>query len=99
MRWKIYDEPVQLVRQRFRYFPRTFRWRGQLFEIEAVVRCWTGLRGVGRRRSERRFFHVSCVAGEFEIFQDIALGTWHLRRARFGPARVPSLRQALLAWR
>jgi hypothetical protein len=98
MGWKIYDEAVQIVHQRHRYFPRVFRWRGQRFEVESVVRSWTVLRR-GRRRLERRFFHVRCPSGEFELFQDIKLGTWHLRRAKLGPARVPSVRYVQPVWR
>jgi hypothetical protein len=99
MGWKIYDEAIQIVQQRFRYFPQVFRWHGQRFEVESVVRCWTVTRRGRKRRTERRFFHVRCVAGDFEIYQDIKVGTWHLRRARFGPARVYAARRAQPAWR
>lgn len=99
MGWKIYDEAVQLLQQRHGYFPRIFRWRGQRFEVESVIRCWTR---VGRRHGlsiERRFFHLRCTAGEFEIYQDIVVGTWHLRRARLGQARTLAIGQVQPAWR
>jgi hypothetical protein len=92
MSWKIYDEAVEMVQRRFQFFPRVFRWRGQRYEVEAVARCWTVTRRVWRGRIERRFFHVRCAEGDFELYQDIRAGTWHLRRASLGAARVPLAR-------
>ena len=97
MGWKIYDEAILVMQQRFRFFPKVFRWRGQRFEVETVARSWTVLkRGRGW---ERRFFHLRCSSGEFEIYQDIKLGTWHLRRAKLGPERITALRELQPAWR
>lgn len=99
MSWKIYDEPVEMMDLRSRFFPRIFSWRGRCFTVEDVERCWTVSRGHWRRRVDRRYFRVHCGAGSFELFQDLRVGTWHLRRARLGPAPAPVVRQALLAWR
>jgi len=82
MGWKIYDEAVEMVDRRHSYFPRVFRWRGQRFDVQAVQRCWTVARSGWRRRVERHFFKVQCVEGDFELYQNLKDGTWHLRRAR-----------------
>jgi hypothetical protein len=99
MSWKIYDEAVDMVQRRFQYFPRVFRWRGQRYQVDAVERCWTVVRRGWVRRAERHFFCVRCAEGEFELYQDIGTGLWHLRRARLGQARVPVARQVASAWR
>lgn len=82
MGWKIYDESVEIVEQRFQYFPRRFRWRGRHYVVDAVERCWTVSRLRWRRRVERRYFQVQCIEGRFELFQDLRTGAWHLRRAK-----------------
>jgi len=91
MGWKIYDETVDIKQKRFRYFPRVFHWRGQHYRVESVQRCWTVVRRGWRRRIERHFFHVRCAEGEFELFQDVQTGTWHLRRARFDSRSVMAM--------
>jgi hypothetical protein len=98
MGWKIYDEAVEMVEQRHRYFPHTFRWRGRLFEVDTVERCWTVVRSGWRRRAERQFFRLRCGDGSFELFQDLRDGTWHLRRAKFGSVQVPAVRGLAPAW-
>jgi len=95
--WKFFDEPVDMIEQRFRYFPHLFRWRGQRYEVETVDRCWTVCRS-GWRRLERRFFRVQCSEGAFELYQDLWTGIWHLRRARLASARVVPLRQVAPVW-
>jgi hypothetical protein len=82
MRWKRYDEAIELLERRFQYFPQTFRWRGRRYEVDAVNRCWTTARSGWRRRVERRLFLVECAEGTFELYQDLRANTWHLRRAR-----------------
>ena len=91
MGWKIYDEMVDMVQRRHRYFPRVFRWRGQRYRVESVERCWTVARRGWKRRIERHFFHVHCAGGEFELFQDVQAGTWHLRRARLASRAVAAM--------
>lgn len=89
MSWKIYDDTVQMVRRRFQYFPDLFCWRGKRHRVQAVQRCWTVARRGWRGRIERHYFQVECAEGEFELYQDVQDGTWHLRRAKLVPARVP----------
>ncbi len=98
MTWKIYDEPIDLLQRRFQYFPRIFRWRGQRYEVDAVERCWTVVRRGWRRQAQRHYFSVRCTEGEFELYQDIRTGLWHLRRARLGQVPAPALRQVAPAW-
>jgi len=95
MRWRIYDEAVELVEQRFQCLPRVFRWRGRRYNVEAVQRCWTASRRRWRGRVERRFFQVQCAEGSF----DLKTGAWHLRRARFFSARALAVRRVSPAWR
>jgi len=97
--WQLFDEPVELIEQRFRYFPRLFRWRGQRYEVESIDRCWVVARPGWRRRVERRFFRVQCGSGTYDLYQDLRTGIWHLRRARLGAVQATSRRQAVLAWR
>lgn len=99
MAWKIYDEAVEMVQRRYQYFPRVFRWRGQRHEVEAIQRCWTVSRRGWRGRVERHFFHVRCASGDFELYQDVRTGMWHLRRARMEPAGASAVRQIAPAWR
>lgn len=99
MDWKIYDEPVEMMQRKFRYFPRVFRWRGQRFQVEAVKRRWTVVRHGRKRRVARHFWQIQCAEGDFELFQDIETGTWHLRRARLAPARISAFRRMVPAWR
>jgi len=98
MHWKIYDEAVEMVQRRFCYFPRVFYWRGHRHEVEAVEGSWTVVRPGWRRRVERHFFRVRCVQGDFELYQEIRAGTWHLRRARLASARMVALRQVVPVW-
>ena len=98
MAWRIYDEAVELVNLRYRYFPRIFRWRGQRFEVEAVGHCWTVNRRGRRGRVQRHFFQVRCAEGDFELYQEIRTGTWHLRRACLADGRVSLARVVAAAW-
>jgi hypothetical protein len=99
MGWKIYDEPVEMVSRRFKHFPRVFRWRGQRLHVEAVERCWTVARRGRKGRTERHFWQVQCAEGDFELFQDVGTGTWHLRRARLVAARSSAVRKLVPVWR
>jgi hypothetical protein len=100
MSWKIFDEAVDMLERRFRYFPRAFRWRGQRYEVEAVERCWTVSKSGWRRRVERHYFLVHCDEGAFELYQDLKAGTWHLRRARLKRVQPGApMRRMAPAWR
>jgi hypothetical protein len=99
MRWRIYDEAVEMVEQRFQYLPRVFRWRGRYYDVESVERCWAFSRRRWRGRVERRFFRVRCAQDVFELYQNLRAGTWHLRRARLLPVRALAVRRVSQAWR
>ncbi|MFC2037079.1 DUF6504 family protein [Chloroflexota bacterium] len=99
MCWKIYDESVEMEKQRHQFFPKIFCWRGRRFDVQAVERSWTVSRRRWRRRIARRFFQVRCAGGTFELYQDLQTGAWHLRRARLLRARGPVVRQTVSAWR
>lgn len=98
MRWKIYDEAVDMMKQRLQFFPEVFRWRGRCFTVEAVDRCWTVSQRRWRRREPRRFFQVRCAGNTFELFQDLGCGTWHLRRASLSTVAAPATRQVAPGW-
>jgi hypothetical protein len=97
MGWRIYDEAVEMVGRRFGFYPRVFRWRGRLFQVYDVERCWTRSRRGSRhdksRRVARHFFRVRCDEGTFEIYQDLRVSTWHLRRAKLSNGRNALLRR------
>lgn len=97
MAWKYYDEAIDVVQHRCRYFPAVFRWRGRGYQVDAVERSWVVPAQGWRRRHDRRFFRARCGEGTFELYQDLQIGTWHLRRACLEPwpAALPLLRPAL----
>lgn len=71
-------DPIRLVSRRHNYFPQRFIWRGQRYDVHAIVRAWTEMqRG---RRSARHYFRVRCREGIFDIYQDIAVNAWYLTR-------------------
>jgi hypothetical protein len=99
MGWKFYDESVEVLEQRYCYLPQLFRWRGRYYDVHAVERCWTVVR---RRRSvsvQRRSFRVQCGDGTFDLYHDLRVDSWHLRRARLSAPRVYAVRRLLPAWR
>ena len=70
-------EPVDLLDQRFNFLPRSFRWRGDLWRVRAIVRVWEQPRAGWR--PARRYFEVTCGPGSCHIlFQDLRVGTWHV---------------------
>ena len=70
-------EPVDLLEQRFNFLPRSFRWRGDLWRVRAIVRVWEQPRA--GLRPARRYFEVTCGPGSCHIlFQDLQIGTWHV---------------------
>lgn len=70
-------EPIEMRERRHRFFPKVFVSRGHRYDIYAVERCWTELRG---ERVERRCFRVRCREGSFDLYQDVRHNTWHLQR-------------------
>jgi hypothetical protein len=80
---------VEIVQQRHSFFPRVFRWRGRCYEVESVERCRTVVQKGWRGPVERRYFHVRCAGGVFELYQDLRTGVWYLQRARLQGAPVP----------
>jgi hypothetical protein len=71
------DEPVEMRRRRYGYFPEMFIHRGHHYEVYAVERCWTVSRPKRGGRVERHCFRVRCREGVFELFQDVRHNTWH----------------------
>ena len=88
MAWKIYDQPVDVMEHRWRYFPAAFGWRGRRHQVEAVESSWLVPAHGWLRSRDRRFFRVRCAEGLFDLYQDLGAGTWHLRRADMGGARA-----------
>lgn len=84
MKWRRYDEAVEIVQKRFQYFPHVFRWRGRHFGVQSVDRCWTLSRSRWNHRAERHYFRLRCLEGLFEIYQDPRSNTWCLGRALLG---------------
>ncbi len=69
-------EAVEIQEKRFGYFPKRFRWRGQVYDVEAVERCWT------RATSKPSLcFQVRCREGLFELYQDVKANTWEVALA------------------
>jgi hypothetical protein len=99
MKWKIYDEYIEMVAQRFRFLPNIFRWQGHCYHVETIERIWTVARWRWGGRVERRFFQVRCSEGILELYQDLEAGTWHVRRARMAPLRTSAVRRVAIAWR
>ena len=66
-------EAVEIQEKRFGYFPKRFRWRGQVYDVAAVEHCWTQMRG-----TPHLCFRVKCNEGLFELFQDVRANTWEV---------------------
>ena len=74
-----WSEPVELIEQHFNFLPRIFRWRGSLWYVRRVVKVWD-YAGSGWQPS-RRYFQVICQEDRsYVLFQDLSIGTWHVRR-------------------
>ena len=73
-------EAVEIQEKRFGYFPKTFRWRGRQYHVEAVERCWTVTNNRRSRSMEnpRLYFRVRCPEGAFDLIQDVRVNAWHL---------------------
>src|SRR5512141_1085101 len=70
-------EAVEMQEKRFGYFPKTFRWHGKRYDVQAVERCWTVA-----NRAPRLYFRVRCNEGLFDLYQDVRGNTWHLTTVR-----------------
>ncbi len=93
MGWRFYEEAIEMMQRRFGYFPQLFLWRGRVYEVDSVDRCWEVRRR--RARSPRRYFRVETGGWTFDLYRDLDSGTWHLRRARWHPASVAAQRVIL----
>ncbi len=71
-------EPIRLLSRRHNYFPQRFLWRGEQYDIYAVVRAWTEIKRGGTLI--RHFFRVKCLEGTFELYQDVTLNAWYMAR-------------------
>ncbi len=79
--WQPPIEPVELWAQRFGYQPRRFRWRGMFYRVYRIEQVWE--QAARRDQAARRYFTVRCNdARQYTLFQDLALGTWHMVRFR-----------------
>ena len=93
MGWQFYDEAIEMMQRRFGYFPHHFFWRGRVYEVDSVDRCWE----LGRRRGRpaRRCFRVEVGGATLDLYRDLEVGTWHLRRARWHSGSVVAARLTL----
>lgn len=78
-------EPVELVERRFNFLPQRFRWRGDLLQVRRVV----AIRDRAAPGAPRRYFEVVCQDGAtYVLFQDLRIGTWHMRGGGYVPVVV-----------
>ncbi|CAG0935961.1 hypothetical protein TFLX_04817 [Thermoflexales bacterium] len=71
-------EAIDMRARRFGYFPRTFVWRGQEYQVEAVERCWTTASRRHGGQLDRHYFQVRCAEGTYNVYQDLRHNTWHI---------------------
>ncbi len=64
---------VQVEEKRFGYFPKTFRWRGKSYNVDAVERCWNA-----RRYAPSLCFRVRVGEGMYDLYQNVRDNTWRL---------------------
>ena len=69
-------EPIHLLSRRDRFFPKRFRWRGHVYNVEAVTRAWTETQRGGRVK--RHGFRVRCPEGSFILYEDVQRQAWYL---------------------
>ncbi len=72
------SEPIALLAKRHNYFPRRFMWRGREYNVHAVERAWTETRRGSK--NARHYFRVRCAEGTVDLFQDINLDAWYVKR-------------------
>jgi hypothetical protein len=70
------DEPVEMRKRRYGYFPQVFLWHGHCYRVHAVERCWTVV--PRPHLGGRLCFRVRCAEGTFELYQDLHANTWHV---------------------
>lgn len=87
-------QPIEIQSKRFGYFPKSFRWRGKRYDIQAIERIWArGFAAWNRafsladstknrfgksNKAPRLYFRVRCRDGVFDLYQDLRADTWHL---------------------
>ena len=67
------SQPVEIKEKRFGYFPKTFRWHGKHYVVDAVERCWNAT-----RQAPQLCFRVRCREGVFDLYQNVRDNTWRL---------------------
>jgi len=90
---RVYGEPVN-VQAREDGRPARFVWRGRLYAVRSIMEHWVINRDWWREADQAaqaaepglRFWRVEASAGQglppgvYELRQDVAAGTWTLRR-------------------
>lgn len=66
-------EAAEMIEKRFGYFPHRFRWRGHIYQVDAVERCWTSV-----KRGPRLCFRVRSGGTRLELSQDVKLNKWEV---------------------
>jgi hypothetical protein len=51
-----------------------------------------------RKQGPRRYFHVRCGSTVFELYQDLGVGTWHVRRAALTAGSVYPVPRMVPVW-
>ncbi len=69
-------EPIHLLARRDKFFPQRFRWRGHVYNVQAVTRAWTETQRGGKVK--RYGFRVYCHEGSFILYEDVLRQTWYL---------------------
>ena len=98
MKWKRYDQAVEMIEQRFRFFPQRFQWGGRYYEVDSVEKTWSMLAGRRQKQGPRRYFRVRCASTVFELYQDLIVGTWHVRRAALTTGSVYPVPRMVPVW-
>lgn len=76
-RFRVSNETVKVTELRYEYFPATFVWRGQSYQVSAVRRCWTSVRrDLAGRPNEYHHFRVSTSEGTFVLTRDWQRDRW-----------------------
>ncbi len=74
-------DPIRVTAKEHGYFPKSFVWRGQRHDVQAVERCWT-IQGRTLGRIEQHCFRVRCEDGTYQLVQDLKRNAWFIERGR-----------------
>jgi hypothetical protein len=73
------DEVVSVTERRYEYFPASFVWREQPFQVQSIRRCWTSVRrDLAGRPNEYHHFRVRTTDGTFVLTRDLRRNRWTL---------------------